>query len=295
MPSPTLPDSVSASPTVRLFINRMARVSAADQEVATPEHTLLVQLRQLMEAPPDPNSRRATRRWLRAVMADEKLRATLLEHIRRTESAVPSKDWAGWISQAQFLLDGVRIAILVVDENGRPLVVNRRGREILTQRDGLSLQNDRLAANSSADTAELRQAIAAATRRRSVEPNPTATVIALKRHSTHRSLIVSVRPVPRAADDSSIPNSAYLLVCDPEVPGQVQPDWLRSLYGLTPTEARLAAELANSTPLEEAAEKLGITVGTARVHLKHIFSKTQTGRQSELIHLLLSSGIGILN
>ena len=39
--------------------------------------------------------------------------------------------------------------------------------------------------------------------------------------------------------------------------------------------------------MEEAAEALDISVYTARTHLSHVFSKTGTSRQSELVLLLL--------
>ena len=60
-----------------------------------------------------------------------------------------------------------------------------------------------------------------------------------------------------------------------------------SIYGLTPSEARVAHLLLQGNSLEEAALKLKITGQTARTHLKRIFSKTDTRRQGELVRLLL--------
>lgn len=59
-------------------------------------------------------------------------------------------------------------------------------------------------------------------------------------------------------------------------------------YGLTPAEARVAAELCAGRSLEAAAQKLGVTYETARSYLKNVFGKTQTRRQGELIARLLS-------
>jgi DNA-binding HTH domain-containing proteins len=256
---------------------------------------LLNQLRQLMEYSTSSNTRKAAKQWLRLLASDENLRARLLQHIQRTVDFLQRKDDSDWRSHAQSLLNSVNVGTLVVDAGGQPLVINQRAQEILDRKDGLLLQNGRLAANSSTGTMELRQAIVTATQWRSAETSASTTVLALKRHSAQRALIASVRPVPKNSTDNDFPISAYLVVCDPETPRPVQPDGLRSLFGLTPTEARLAAELANGASLEHAAERLGITVGTARVHLKHIFSKTETNRQSELIHFLLNSGIGIFH
>jgi DNA-binding CsgD family transcriptional regulator len=38
-----------------------------------------------------------------------------------------------------------------------------------------------------------------------------------------------------------------------------------------------------------AAKRLGITDGTAKSHLAHIFEKTRTSRQAELVRLLLDA------
>jgi DNA-binding CsgD family transcriptional regulator len=41
--------------------------------------------------------------------------------------------------------------------------------------------------------------------------------------------------------------------------------------------------------VEAASAELGITVLTARTHLKRVFAKTKTRRQSELVLLLLNA------
>lgn len=61
---------------------------------------------------------------------------------------------------------------------------------------------------------------------------------------------------------------------------------LRGLFKLTPAESRLARALLQHGGLEEAAQVIGISIGTARQELKSIFSKTGASRQSELLSLL---------
>jgi DNA-binding CsgD family transcriptional regulator len=64
-------------------------------------------------------------------------------------------------------------------------------------------------------------------------------------------------------------------------------DQLQSRFGLTPTEGRLALHLATGDSLRSAAARLDITYETARTHLKNIFVKTGTHRQSQLAILIL--------
>ena len=60
---------------------------------------------------------------------------------------------------------------------------------------------------------------------------------------------------------------------------------LRSL-GLTVAEARVAAMVGGGRSSRETAASLGVTEGTVRSHLKHVFSKTEVSRQSELTRLV---------
>ena len=57
--------------------------------------------------------------------------------------------------------------------------------------------------------------------------------------------------------------------------------------GLTAAEGKLAALLARGASVSDAAVQLGVSAHTARTQLKHIFAKTGTRRQSELIRLLV--------
>lgn len=99
----------------------------------------------------------------------------------------------------------------------------------------------------------------------------------LSRHDTHltgrrpRVAIFLVRPGPPRLDA-----------------GQ-----LATQFQLTPAESRLAVKLAEGTTVNDAARLTGISVATARTHLRNIFAKTATSRQSELALLILTSLAGI--
>lgn len=59
------------------------------------------------------------------------------------------------------------------------------------------------------------------------------------------------------------------------------------LYELTPAEVRLTRHLLDGDTLKESATKQGVAITTARSHLKAVFQKTGTSRQSELIRCIL--------
>ena len=82
---------------------------------------------------------------------------------------------------------------------------------------------------------------------------------------------------------------AILFIADPEAKANVRRQWLREDFGLTPAEAAVAVEVLEADGLQAAAGRLGISLATAHTHLAHVFDKTSTRRQAELVRLLLQS------
>jgi len=88
--------------------------------------------------------------------------------------------------------------------------------------------------------------------------------------------------------------AAVIFITDPEHKCETPPEMLKRLYGLTAREAALAALLLHGIDLREAAGRLEVSMNTARTHLRLIFEKTDTHRQSELLHLLLRGPAGLI-
>jgi DNA-binding CsgD family transcriptional regulator len=68
---------------------------------------------------------------------------------------------------------------------------------------------------------------------------------------------------------------------------------LVDLFGLLPSEARLAWMLAQATSISEAAVALGLTVETARNYSKKIYAKTGARGHAELVRIILTSVLAI--
>ena len=66
---------------------------------------------------------------------------------------------------------------------------------------------------------------------------------------------------------------------------------LRSRYGLTPTEIRVATALAEGLSVRAIADRHGVTYETARSQIKAVLSKTGTSRQAELVALMAKLGL----
>ena len=63
--------------------------------------------------------------------------------------------------------------------------------------------------------------------------------------------------------------------------------FLRRVCGLTKSEQRLSELLVQGYCLRDCAQILGISIHTARCHLKRAMSKTRTRRQAQLVALVL--------
>jgi DNA-binding CsgD family transcriptional regulator len=61
-------------------------------------------------------------------------------------------------------------------------------------------------------------------------------------------------------------------------------------YRLTPAELRVTMGIMNVGGVREVAPVLGISATTARTHLQHVFEKTGTNRQADLVKLVAGFG-----
>lgn len=124
----------------------------------------------------------------------------------------------------------------------------------------------------------------------SAQETPDPIPVALSRGPGRKPLLVQAIPLTPserlAAGGLLRANAgALVLIVDPERAAPRTEQETFRLLGLTGTEARLASILGTGASPEIAAEALGISVGTARNHIKRIFSKLDISRQSQLVEL----------
>lgn len=104
--------------------------------------------------------------------------------------------------------------------------------------------------------------------------------------SGNRHLYVDALPVPQGLRAKL--EGAWVLLYFREV--QMLPDHCEGLlqrqFHLTPAEAVLARIIGRGESLRAAAEDLGISIWTARSHLRAVFQKTDTHRQNQLAALV---------
>ena len=124
------------------------------------------------------------------------------------------------------------------------------------------------------------------TRRRIATPG-TRALLAPRAFVVPRAFAADVRLQIVLLGVSQRATAVVVLVTDPDSPSETTPSKLQRLFGLSPSEARLASKLAQGKGLREVADELQIGYTTARTHLQHLFDKLQVRRQSELVAVLL--------
>lgn len=180
-------------------------------------------------------------------------------------------------------LNRLALGVIVANVDGRVLLANRAGGALLAAQDGLMLASgEMLRAASFDDSADLLRLI------RMIcddEGNPDTAGLAIQRPSLKRPLIALVMPLHLKGWS----REAVIFVADTEDQPLPTPEAIGKLFGLSRAESRIAHALAQGARIEEAAERCGVTVSTARSYLKQAFEKTNTGRQADLIKLILTS------
>jgi DNA-binding CsgD family transcriptional regulator len=113
--------------------------------------------------------------------------------------------------------------------------------------------------------------------------------MAISRPSLRRSYAILVSPLSQKGNGPVDHAAVAVLITDPErnVPAASE-ERLAQQFGLTPAEARVAVALLAGKTVETAAGELGIATTTLRTHVRSLLQKTGTGRQAELLGVLLS-------
>jgi DNA-binding CsgD family transcriptional regulator len=98
--------------------------------------------------------------------------------------------------------------------------------------------------------------------------------------------VVHVVPAARLARDLGDGGLAMVVIAPvmpPEAPDAVL---IRSLFGLSPGEARVARAIAQGQTIDRIAAESGVSRETVRTQVKAILAKTGTNRQAEMALLL---------
>ncbi len=178
------------------------------------------------------------------------------------------------------LVDAARalpIAICVVDGNLGLRRATPRAYRLLNGASLLSLDAGRITTETSARGTELSDAIASV-----VGSGTTQSIAWAGPDGVAQEFLCA--PLPNGTDEPSA-----MIVMNVEI-GAFDRfcETLERNHGLTPSEAEVAAHLAQGRSIDEIAAAKGTSTHTVRTQVKQAFAKTGTSRQGELIALVLN-------
>jgi len=189
------------------------------------------------------------------------------------------------IADFENALNLIESALVLLNEVGRVVFVNAAANAVLGQNSGLRLNKSRLEAHGVAEAATLRDLIGNAAATAKLKGLHGGGAMSVPRaDSTPLHLMVS----PLRSEDVIVPGAAVVAVflSDSERHPAVPEEVLRTLFGLTAAEARLAIYIFDGHSLSEAAELNCVSRETVKSQIASVFQKTGARRQSELVRLL---------
>ena len=192
--------------------------------------------------------------------------------------------------QAEEALNQLNAGLFLLENDGQIVFANRMAQALLRKGDEIKAREGKLVATRQRDHALFSEFIVRAAGQ--ATDIHTVQAIRIERDAGRRPLQTWAAPLPRHPGNflrQSSPSDLMLVVIDPELSAAPPIEALRALYGLTDAEARLTCALLEGTQFEDYAERVGISMNTARTHLKSVFAKTDTDRQAELMRLLSRS------
>jgi DNA-binding CsgD family transcriptional regulator len=190
------------------------------------------------------------------------------------------------------VLEGLPSALFVVDTSLRLLLHNRGARQLL-EHGSVALRAGHLDAPTEEGSRRLeafvRGVAAADPLSEALSPPESLT---LERPGGPPILVQALLMRPASEEMPSQPGVVALFLLDPHVRGGLDEDGLRHVYGLTETEARVAALIGNGASVEAVASGLNLPVPVVRAHLKQVLDRTHSERPADLIRRLLSGPAG---
>jgi DNA-binding CsgD family transcriptional regulator len=217
--------------------------------------------------------------------------AALLPHLRRVLQIKDRLAKAG--TRAENLLeamDRLPFGVLLLSDDLTVVEASASARATLAANDSVHAQGGRLGFRRSTDAQAFARTLAA----NPADAAGSEGVVVVRRLTEPGDVTLLTMPLEAAPDEWTRPRARHLVLVFDSVrtppPSQVL---LQRTYGLTASEARLAASLATGLSLAEIAERRGLSVQTLRSQLKSVFGKTGISAQTQLVRLVLTGPAGV--
>jgi DNA-binding CsgD family transcriptional regulator len=183
-------------------------------------------------------------------------------------------------------IDGLATGVFLVSLQGEMVHANASGQAMLDQQDPLKLVRGSLVAPDMGVQTALREAFASAMDDdRAIGTSGIALPISTEGgHFIAHVLPLTAGTRKQAGQYHLAAAALFVRRAEIDVPAAINA--AARLYGLTPAEERVLRAVIEVGGVEPVAAMLGTSRSTVKTHLEHLFEKTGTGRQAELVKLI---------
>jgi DNA-binding CsgD family transcriptional regulator len=181
-------------------------------------------------------------------------------------------------------IEHLTIGVIVLAGDSSVLFVNKIAERLLRAGQGITVRRGRLQPQDARHAARLERLVYEAAETGAGRRLKAGGGILSVPRSTGGQLALLVAPL-RASHlrASSMQPAAIVILSDPDTAAPARQQLLSRTYRLTRAEARLLSALLSGRTLSEYAATAGISINTARAHLRQVLQKTGHSRQVDLI------------
>jgi DNA-binding CsgD family transcriptional regulator/PAS domain-containing protein len=205
-------------------------------------------------------------------------------------------EWESLAGTLTFILDRIERAVVVTGPDGQIRFANSAADRLLSRGDGLDATRGRLRAARPYHGEALYSLIGRAAGTGKGADSIAVDAVSIPCASDSPPLAIVAEPLAPAHSDRighSASAGALLFIGDSEASSKPSDERLRTVYGLTPAEARLTSLIVEGRGLTDAALALGVSPNTAKYHLKSVFGKVGVTRQAQLVRRVLADVGGL--
>jgi DNA-binding CsgD family transcriptional regulator/PAS domain-containing protein len=222
---------------------------------------------------------------------DVRLLSLLAPHVCRAVIIADALNLKTIRSEAlEATLNALTCGVYLVDRLGRIIYMNRAAEHQIENGYVVRIENNRLAPTDRTARTTLTATIDEAIHDEAATPTSGFSLALPAREGA--GLVASILPLVRGERQNvcgAFAAKAAIFAQDPVVVPPFPGEAFAKLYGLTGGELRVLLAMAPGLSVKEAAEVLGVSETTAKTHLQHVYGKTGTSKQTELMHLFVSS------
>lgn len=195
---------------------------------------------------------------------------------------------AHFVHAAAAVLDKLNRGVVIFDGDSRVQYANDSALQAAHAYKAISIVDGRLGFGEPTAQARFEAFLQQGRERSDGGATQPSVVMRVSAGAARPPLRVLLSPLGTTGDSiaASQPAQHVLMIYEPHSERHFPKRILRELYGLSDAEADLTLLLFEGESLDAAAQRLHISLNTAKTHLHHVFLKCDVHSQGELLQLL---------